>query len=344
MGRLDNKVAIITGAASGIGLATARRFAAEGAKVVVADINESAAPQVATEIGGTFVSGQRGRRREREGDVRRRSSRSTAASTSSSTTPASRRTTTTRSSRPDSTPGSACKTSTSRRSTSVASTASPTCSSAAAARSSTPPRSSRSGIGDLPDLLHRVQGWRARDVARARRAVRAPRHSRERALPGTGQHAAVAGALREGPRARRAAARPHPGGPFRRARGDRERRALSRERRLLIRDRVDVPRRRRHQRGVRHAALDHSSVGRDPRRQRGRDEVLAQVLLALVTEDRHDRRSLRQLVAQSPSDDHVGARAGPTSSPCSRASRRISRTASSLCTPMTRSTISEWRW
>jgi NAD(P)-dependent dehydrogenase (short-subunit alcohol dehydrogenase family) len=56
MGRLDNKVAIITGAASGIGLATARRFDAEGAKVVVADMNETVGTQIATEIGGTFVS------------------------------------------------------------------------------------------------------------------------------------------------------------------------------------------------------------------------------------------------------------------------------------------------
>jgi NAD(P)-dependent dehydrogenase (short-subunit alcohol dehydrogenase family) len=49
--RLQGKVAIVTGAASGMGAATARRFAREGAKVVVADTLEDEGRQVATSIG-----------------------------------------------------------------------------------------------------------------------------------------------------------------------------------------------------------------------------------------------------------------------------------------------------
>jgi NAD(P)-dependent dehydrogenase (short-subunit alcohol dehydrogenase family) len=54
-GRLAGKVAVITGAGSGIGLATARRFAAEGAKVISADIDRDAGAKAAAEIGGIFV-------------------------------------------------------------------------------------------------------------------------------------------------------------------------------------------------------------------------------------------------------------------------------------------------
>jgi NAD(P)-dependent dehydrogenase (short-subunit alcohol dehydrogenase family) len=49
--RLEGKTALITGAGAGIGRATAIRFGAEGANVVVSDINDTAARAVATEIG-----------------------------------------------------------------------------------------------------------------------------------------------------------------------------------------------------------------------------------------------------------------------------------------------------
>ncbi len=55
MQRLQDRVAVITGAASGIGLAAARRLAAEGARVIVADLSEQAGKEAADAVGGTFV-------------------------------------------------------------------------------------------------------------------------------------------------------------------------------------------------------------------------------------------------------------------------------------------------
>ena len=49
--RLQDKVAVITGAASGIGAACARRFSAEGASVVVSDLSEAACAEIAEELG-----------------------------------------------------------------------------------------------------------------------------------------------------------------------------------------------------------------------------------------------------------------------------------------------------
>ena len=54
MGEFDGKVALITGAASGIGRGTAVRLSAEGARVIVADIDEVNGKQVADTVKGEF--------------------------------------------------------------------------------------------------------------------------------------------------------------------------------------------------------------------------------------------------------------------------------------------------
>ncbi|MGL5810807.1 MAG: 3-oxoacyl-ACP reductase, partial [Nocardioides sp.] len=51
-GRIEGKVAVVTGGCSGIGLATVRRFVAEGARVVIGDIADDAGARLADELGG----------------------------------------------------------------------------------------------------------------------------------------------------------------------------------------------------------------------------------------------------------------------------------------------------
>ena len=54
-GRLQDRTAIVTGGVGGIGLATTRRFAAEGARVVVVDLDDDRGQQAAAEVDGLYV-------------------------------------------------------------------------------------------------------------------------------------------------------------------------------------------------------------------------------------------------------------------------------------------------
>jgi NAD(P)-dependent dehydrogenase (short-subunit alcohol dehydrogenase family) len=54
-GRLEGKIAVVTGGCSGIGLATVRRFVEEGAKVVIGDLADDRGKELETELGITYV-------------------------------------------------------------------------------------------------------------------------------------------------------------------------------------------------------------------------------------------------------------------------------------------------
>ncbi|MBA8793348.1 NAD(P)-dependent dehydrogenase (short-subunit alcohol dehydrogenase family) [Friedmanniella endophytica] len=55
-GRVEGKVAVVTGGCSGIGLASVRRLGAEGARVVIGDLDTERGPGIAEEVGGAFVA------------------------------------------------------------------------------------------------------------------------------------------------------------------------------------------------------------------------------------------------------------------------------------------------
>jgi 3-oxoacyl-[acyl-carrier protein] reductase len=56
MGRLDKKIALITGAGAGLGAQIARRFKEEGAELIINDIRDHAAQKIAKEVAGTGIA------------------------------------------------------------------------------------------------------------------------------------------------------------------------------------------------------------------------------------------------------------------------------------------------
>ena len=219
--RLKDRVAVITGGASGIGLATARRFAAEGARVVIADLDPASGEAAASEVGGVYrhvnVADQASVDALFDG-VFAEFGRLDIAFNNAGISPAD--------------------------DDSIETTELPAwdrvqdvnlksvylCSRAALRHMVPAGKGSIINTASFVALLgsatsqisvHGVQGRRARDDARARRAVRAAGHPRQRPLPRTGEHAAAAGALREGPRARAAPSRARADGAVRRAGGAR---------------------------------------------------------------------------------------------------------------------------
>ena len=192
-------MALITGAGGGIGRASALRFSAEGARVVVVDVDETARARDgrrrSARAGGEadFVARRRDPRRRRRGDDRlRRAALRRAARAVQQRRHLSRRGRLGgRHRRGDRSTASSrvnlkgvflgCKYGIPALLRAGGGSIINTASFVA-----------RDGRGDVAERLHRVEGRRAGADARDRRRVRPPRHPRQRAVPGAGQHAAAA--------------------------------------------------------------------------------------------------------------------------------------------------------
>ena len=213
--RLVDRVAVVTGGASGIGRAMCERFAAEGAKVAVVDLDDVAGVEVAAAVDGVFVRADVTSSDEVEAlyaEVAGRYGGIDVCCNNAGISP------------PDDDSILDTGLEAWERVQRVNLTSVYLCCKHALphllARGKGSIVNTASFVAVMGAATSQVsytasQGGRAGPVARAGRPVRAPGGAGQRALPGTGQHAAAAGALRQGSGAGRPPPGPHPDGPLR---------------------------------------------------------------------------------------------------------------------------------
>lgn len=111
------------------------------------------------------------------------------------------------------------------------------------------------GFGNVADLLHRLQGWSAGYVTGTGRAIRSAGHPGQRVVPGAGEHPTAARAFRQEPGTGRSPHGACAAGPVRRARRNCCCGSVFSQRRRIIHHRFDVPGRRWDQLGLCHSAV-----------------------------------------------------------------------------------------
>ena len=255
-GRLQDRTAIITGGGSGIGLATVRRFAEEGARVVVVDARTRAAGRRPQEVGGLYVRCDVTDQDQVEAMVAQANETYGSVDVAFNNAGISP---------PDDDSILDTGLDAWRRVQEVNLTSVYLCCKAVLPyMQRAGPRLDhqhrvvrrRDGRRHLADLLHRQQGRRAGHEPRARGAVRPRGHPGQRACAPARSNTPLLRELFAKDPERAARRLVHiPVGRFADPTEIAERRAVPGQRRVELRHGLDVPGRRRHQRRVRHAAL-----------------------------------------------------------------------------------------
>ena len=217
-GRLQDRVAVVTGAGSGIGLATVRRFAAEGARVVCVDIDAAAGTKAAEEVRRRVRGHRRGRRVGGTRPVRRGGR---PARPGGHRVQQRRHLTARRRLHPGHRPGRVGAGAAGQHHERLPVLQVRHSAHAAAGQGLDHQHGlvrGADGCGHVADRVHREQGRGAGDDPGAGCAVRPRGHPGQRALPRPGGHPVAAGAVRRRPGAGRPPAGARADGPLRRNR------------------------------------------------------------------------------------------------------------------------------